>query len=203
VVVNSKTVNTTRGLNPGYSINDIWAEQTYVVTWNGNSHIGMTKFGGRNVDVSDDVTSGIFEHYAVVNASNYNGESIDFGFSFDVVVNTKDTDDDTSNRFAQGTLRQFVLNANAIKGADRCYFVNISGEIVVNSTLGDLIITDENTTINGTVFNTNMVEIFSGVTLNASYVKHGFNVSAENTTITRMRIVKAKESGIHVSSSNV
>jgi len=35
IAVNSKTVNTTLGLNPSYTDNHIWAEQTFVTTWVG------------------------------------------------------------------------------------------------------------------------------------------------------------------------
>ncbi|WBA40928.1 right-handed parallel beta-helix repeat-containing protein [Hymenobacter canadensis] len=50
------------------------------------------------------------------NAENYTG--IDFGFNFDVVVNTNDS--------GQGSLRQFVLNANALPntGLDQRQFDN-------------------------------------------------------------------------------
>jgi hypothetical protein len=133
------------------------------------SYKHRTKFGGENPEVSDDWSAGIYEHYATVNIPTYNGESIDFGFSFDVVVNAKDTDDDLSNpRYAQGTLRQFIINSNAINGSDRSYFVMIvppnsqdsNGKwwtITVNSSLGALpAIEDSNTELNGTVFYPNM-----------------------------------------------
>ncbi|RDD53217.1 MAG: hypothetical protein BA066_05615, partial [Candidatus Korarchaeota archaeon NZ13-K] len=63
------------------------------------------------------------EHVAEVDTSNYLGESMDFGFSYEVVVNTKDSDDAPAElRFAQGSLRQFLMNSNAIKGLQRSYF---------------------------------------------------------------------------------
>ena len=110
-----------------------------------------------------------YEHIAMVNASTYTNESIDFGFSFDVVVNAKDVDDDSSSdRYAQGTLRQFIENANAIIGKDRSYFVMMVNpnsqdsngkwwSITVNSSLGALpTIKDNYTELNGTVFYQNM-----------------------------------------------
>ena len=64
-----------------------------------------------------------YEHLAKLNASAYAGESIDFGFSFDVVVNTRDGDDVAgSARSVQGSLRQFLLNANAIAGEQSSTF---------------------------------------------------------------------------------
>ena len=165
VAVNSSTVNTTRGLNSGYTINDIWAEQTYQVEWNGSAWVLVEKFGGQNPNVSDNWSAGHYEHWVAVNCSNYNGESIDFGFSFDVVVNTKDVDDDfTSNRTCQGCLRQFIQNANAIRGENHMRFVPMvlpnSGDtngkwwtITVNKSLGALpAITDDNTIIDGTAY---------------------------------------------------
>ncbi len=106
------------------------------------------------------------EHVSLVSAGDYLGESLDFGFSFDVVVNTLDVDHDPSNpRVAQGTLRQFLLNANAISGGDRSWFVFMTPQNVqpdpehswwridVNPSLGQLpTITDAGTQVNGTVF---------------------------------------------------
>ncbi len=307
IAVDSKSVNTTHGINPGYSIEDIWAEQTFGVSWNGSTHAGGEKFGGRNASVSDNFgliffddfesfsgwtnySSGIiqqssdisyrgsfslkktayndpnggykligrrigrgivlegytyrpasfaggpidrvgiengsfdgysfrvhhtqnyisidrrtggaateistrvawdppenewyywrlfiyangtitfatyyangsigasvsttdlnysdfdrivihggydyyvdniylrrinasYEHVVKLNATAYGGESIDFGFSFEVVVNTRDGDDDlSSKRTVQGSLRQFIINANAISGMQRSVF---------------------------------------------------------------------------------
>lgn len=53
VAVNSKTVNTIRGLNTGYSINDIWAEETYQTEWNGTDWTIVEKFGGQDPEKSD------------------------------------------------------------------------------------------------------------------------------------------------------
>jgi len=125
----------------------------------------QTKFGGENATRSDNWSAGIYEHYAVVNIPTYNNESVDFGFSFDVIVNVKDADDDpNSGRYAQGTLRQFILNANAIAGEDRSYFVMMVDPnsqkwwtITVNSSLPALpAIADADTELNGTVFYPNM-----------------------------------------------
>ncbi|WP_048055565.1 choice-of-anchor U domain-containing protein [Methanotorris igneus] len=168
VAVNSSSINTTRGLNSGYTTSDIWAEETYQTNESNYSQI-IPFFGGRNATKSDDWSAGVYEHYVKINCSKYKGENIIFGFNFDVIVNVKDADDDTSsNRYAQGTLRQFILNANAIKGADHMYFIPMvspnendgTGEwwkLVVNSTIGELPnILDDNTTIDGTAYYPNM-----------------------------------------------
>ncbi len=63
------------------------------------------------------------EHFSKVNTTSYNGESIDFGFSFEVIVNTRDGDDDPlSNRSIQGSLRQFIQNSNSIAGVQKSIF---------------------------------------------------------------------------------
>ncbi|MCS7102873.1 MAG: right-handed parallel beta-helix repeat-containing protein [Candidatus Korarchaeum sp.] len=63
------------------------------------------------------------EHVAKVNTGNYLGESMDFGFSYEVIVNTRDFDDaPTELRFAQGSFRQFIVNSNAITGIQTSYF---------------------------------------------------------------------------------
>ncbi|GAB3637576.1 hypothetical protein GCM10027422_31660 [Hymenobacter arcticus] len=63
---------------------------------------------------------------ATVNLGTANAANIDFGFNFDAVVNTNDT--------GQGSLRQFVLNANALGGeaalAQRGSRVNAAGTTV-------------------------------------------------------------------------
>ncbi|UXM84644.1 right-handed parallel beta-helix repeat-containing protein [Methanococcus aeolicus] len=167
IVVNSKTVNTTRGLNSGYTINNIWAEETYQTNDSNYSQV-IPFFGGRNATKSDDWGNRVYEHYVKINTSKYNSSknNILFGFSFDVVVNTKDTDDDSSsNRYAQGTLRQFIENANAINGANHMYFIPMvnpnendgSGKwwsVALNKKLP--IIMDNITTIDGTAYFPNM-----------------------------------------------
>ncbi len=54
---------------------------------------------------------------------------LDFGFSFNVVTNTRagdgEDDDPGANRTVQGSLRQFVQNANAIAGPNAMRFVPV------------------------------------------------------------------------------
>ena len=89
VVVDSLTVISTKGLNFGHTWNETWAEQTFQREWNGASWIIQPKFGGRD-PVVDDLDGGVREHYLAVEPSYYSGQSLDFGFSFEVVVNTLD-----------------------------------------------------------------------------------------------------------------
>ncbi len=120
-------------------------------------------------DLSVKLMNPNYEHYTAINTTKYVGGSIDFGFSFDVIVNTKDVDDDHSNpRVAQGELRQFILNSNAIAGKQRSYFVmtappnsqDSNGRwwtIAVNDTLGTLPPLTDEVQLNGTVFRDNML----------------------------------------------
>ncbi|RSN75119.1 choice-of-anchor X domain-containing protein, partial [Candidatus Methanodesulfokora washburnensis] len=63
------------------------------------------------------------EHITMIDTSNYMGESLDFGFSYEIIVNTRDADDDPGPRTCQGCLRQFIMNSNAIKGMQKSYFL--------------------------------------------------------------------------------
>ena len=137
VVVDSKTVTPFFGYNdPANDLDNVWAEQTYApagapcsnpdgLLGSGDPYIRSDAgpcYGGKNGDVSDltlDPTQA--EHVAKVTVTDQDVTGLDFGFSFNVVTNTNDQDDDTNNdRTAQGSLRQFVQNANAIQtqGAD-------------------------------------------------------------------------------------
>ena len=80
-----------------------------------------------------------------------------------MVVNVKDVDDDpSSNRYAQGTLRQFIQNANAIAGENHMRFVPMvppnSGDVngrwwTITVNLEALPwIKDDNTIIDGTAY---------------------------------------------------
>ncbi len=89
VVVDSSTLISSKGLNSGHTWDEVWAEQTFQREWDGSSWVLSPRFGGRDPQVGD-MEGGIREHYVTVERSNYGGESIDFGFSYEVVVNTLD-----------------------------------------------------------------------------------------------------------------
>ena len=63
------------------------------------------------------------EHITEIETSNYMGESVDFGFSYEVIVNTRDEDDDPGPKSCQGCLRQFIMNSNAVEGMQKSYFL--------------------------------------------------------------------------------
>jgi parallel beta-helix repeat protein len=204
VAVNSSTVNTTRGLNSGYTINDIWAEQTYQTNESNYSQI-IQLFGGRNPKISDNWSAGVYEHYVKINCSEYDNEPIIFGFSFDVVVNTNDLSENS-----QGSFRQFIQNANAIRGANRMYFIptvpqnNPDGwEIYINYTsLGLLpVVKDDYTEINGTVFNTDLtINESAELIINGTSIPAGvwagspnyvIKVNANHSNVTYLHITNA------------
>ena len=179
VVVDSKTVTSSASLNTGYQVDDVWAEQTY-----GD---GGAKFGGLNGSVSDDASSLLTsEHVSEVTFSRANVSSIDFGFSFNVVTNSlggdnQDDDAAINDRSVQGSLRQFIVNANALDGDNAMRFVPVTSadrvdsgdqtwEILVSTALPNL--SDGGTTIDGRAYATD------GVTRNnASSAIHGYSGS--------------------------
>src|SRR5439155_14285568 len=92
------------------------------------------RFGGAAPTVSDvfntantSPASNAYKHVARINATAGDVAGVDFGFSFNVVTNVRGgdgTDDDpANNRTVQGSLRQFIQNANAITGANAMRFV--------------------------------------------------------------------------------
>ncbi len=81
-------------------------------------------YGGKRSEVSDDTSTLVSaEHVIRVIVSGADVTGLDFGFSFDVVANTRDGDDDPLNgRTIQGSLRQFLQNANGNVGTRTCRF---------------------------------------------------------------------------------
>lgn len=59
------------------------------------------------------------ESIGAATISNANVTSVDFGFNFDTIVNVNDS--------GQGSLRQFITNANALNGADTSIFMISDG----------------------------------------------------------------------------
>lgn len=100
-----------------------------------------------------------------------NATDIDFGFNFDTIVNV--------NNSGQGSLRQFIENANALSGADSSIFMITdgaphaglrsgltsqltSGVAVINVTSALPAITGSNTTLDATTQTTNVGNTNSG-----------------------------------------
>ena len=177
VVADARTLSPSSGFNTGFDQGDVWAEQTYgsgggwggaLCDDDGDSSTSAQPrssngacYGGRRGNTSDDASSlAGAEHVAQVLASNDDVTGVDFGFSFNVVTNTSDQDDDAGeSRTAQGSLRQFIQNANAISGANAMRFVPAvpanqgawwSVDVQSNNALPA--ITDGETVIDGTAY---------------------------------------------------
>ena len=121
VVIDSKSLEPSDGLNGTYTSEDAWAEQVY-----GD---GAVMIGGLAAGVSDDASNLLTaQHVSGVSFSGTNVTDVDFGFSFNVVTNTlggdlQDDDVASNQRSVQGSLRQFITNANAIVGGNDMHFV--------------------------------------------------------------------------------
>ena len=117
VVIDSKTVMP----NETYQGSSILAEQTYAPKGGlcGNNtplDSAGSCYGGRSATGSDDISSwSTKEHVASIEVSGAEVKDVDFGFSFDVVVNVNDS--------GQGSFRQFLHNANSIDRVNHMRFV--------------------------------------------------------------------------------
>ena len=190
--------------------NDIWAEQTYGVTGAMNgpaSFLGATGalFGGRNAAISDNAFLGANinapEHVTRVVLAGASAAAVDSAFSFNAVVNTRGdaADDDATAgalRVQQGSLRQFILNANEINGANAMRFVpvvatNEAGSggnwWTINVAAVLPTISGANTTIDGTAYySTSGVWGPAGVTVrdaNAGQVGTGGTVGVDGIAL--------------------
>ena len=149
VAVNSKTLRSIAGFNSNYGIGDVWADQTYgprnSFCANPEGYWGSMDpflrpdagpcFGGKKGALSDrmpanmaigDPLPSTAEHIAKVSLGSSGAANINFGFSFNVVTNINDhrvEPDLASSRTCQGCLRQFIQNANALKGKNAMRFV--------------------------------------------------------------------------------
>ena len=130
IVIDSTTLAAT-GYNSGFDINDVWAEQTYAVTGAasgaGFSGADGALYGGRNAGTSDIATAiTTAEHVIKITVAGADASGVNAGFSFNAIVNTRgdavDDDGGGTNRLQQGSLRQFILNANAISGSQTAEF---------------------------------------------------------------------------------
>ncbi len=118
----------------------IWAEQTYapadgLCTDGSGNTTSLTNpdvcFGGRRGNQSDLIPSipsnnnlADAEHLAKVTMNGAEITGINFGFSFNVVTNSRDGDDDPeANRSIQGSFRQFIQNANSLLDPNEMRFV--------------------------------------------------------------------------------
>lgn len=136
IVVDSKTIGNGLLQNDDNALLDrVWAQQTFASSGAVNGAFNSTTssagalFGGRNATVSDDAQSLATSQHIIRRSisAGTNASDIDFGFSFNVVTNVEDYFDslNPNDRSVQGSLRQFVNNANYLAGANHMKFVPI------------------------------------------------------------------------------
>ncbi|HYE15546.1 MAG TPA: right-handed parallel beta-helix repeat-containing protein [Pyrinomonadaceae bacterium] len=167
VAVDSKDVSPSAGLIGGRG--DAWAEQTYGDDPTTAAFALGARFGGRQSGVSDSFNqasttpaNNTYEHLARVDVSSADVTNAHFAFSFNVVTNTRagdNSDDDalSATRTVQGSLRQFIQNANAVVGANYMRFVPAVAEnagsywrVTVTAALAAVV--DASTTFDGRAY---------------------------------------------------
>lgn len=135
VVVDSRSLTPSQGFNTGHDINDVWAEQTYGSTGSLVFRDGIESFttedgvlfGGRTATGSDDLGAfSTMEHVTRVSLNDNVQMGVDYGFSFNVVTNLEGGDvAAVDGQTVQGSLRQFIINANTIVGGNEMRFVPV------------------------------------------------------------------------------
>lgn len=179
VVVDSRSLSPSAGFNSGFGQGDVWAEQTYGpdpgALLSGTPTLGP-RYGGAAPGASDGFNSAdsspaanaSAKHRAWVEVSG-DLSGVDFAFSFQVVTNLRGgdaaDDDPSANRTVQGSLRQFIQNANAIQGPNTMRFVpaapyapntqGIGGSwwtLAIIGTNSLPALTDPGTTLDGTAY---------------------------------------------------
>jgi parallel beta-helix repeat protein len=208
IIVDSKTLSPSAGLNASFNQGDVWAEQSYGSSGalvadgsGGTTALGAAgaAFGGRQGDVSDNASSlASAEHVTNVSMAGSDISGVDSAFSFNVVTSIRggDSADDDSgdNRSVQGSLRQFIANANAINGANVMRFVptvaanatdgagNDWWSINITSALAP--ITDAFTTVDGRAYRFN-----DGISIrddNAGQFGSGGTVGVDNLALSQV-----------------
>jgi CSLREA domain-containing protein len=147
-VIDSRSI--TAALNSGQSSGDTWWEQTYgsigAMQFNGATTYAATSgalWGGANRLTSDGFTGGpaslpLAEHVTrVVLVEAAATINIDFAFSANAIVHTRDGDDDTNAaRSVQGSLRQFMQNGSALFSNESSQFRLSGNDTSYNATTG-------------------------------------------------------------------
>lgn len=81
---------------------------------------GAAMYGGVSATVDDTATgdnAGIGDNYVTLTVSGANVSNVNFGFAYNLIVNVDDDGNANNTRSKQGSLRQFIKNANAIGSA--------------------------------------------------------------------------------------
>ena len=212
VSVDSKTLGAS-GYNSGYTASSVWAEQTYGVAgaMQGAGFLAAdgALYGGRNASTSDNASApASSEHVTRVNVAGAAVAGIDAGFSFSAVTNARgdalDDDGGSTGRLQQGSLRQFLINSNAIAGMQSANFSVGSGSATITPTSALPIITDavvlDATTQEGFA-STPLVEL-NGSSAGASASGFTLNAAGGGSTIRGFVINRFGADLIHLSGSD-
>lgn len=73
-------------------------------------------------DPSTGDNAGPGDCFVVVNVSGADISGMNFGFNYDIIVNTDDDTNGDAFSSKQGSLRQFIKNSNAISGINKSWF---------------------------------------------------------------------------------
>jgi uncharacterized repeat protein (TIGR01451 family) len=161
---------------------------------------GAALYGGQSATVDDTATgdnAGPGDTYVSVTVSGADVGNVHFGFAYNLIVNKDDDSNAVTVRSKQGSLRQFIKNANAIgtAGGTTANFSQfripagllVGGIATIQPPIALPTLTDNGTTLDATTQATNIgdtngvgpeIEIYGG-----GLVIDGFNLTSANNTI--------------------
>jgi parallel beta-helix repeat protein len=183
-----------------------WPYPLPEMTWgNGSALFGGQSAAGDDADTGDDAGPG--DTWLAVTVSGSGAADVDFGFAYNLIVTTADDGLADSVRSDQGSLRQFIKNANAIAGVQttRCTIPttdpNYSASPLAYTIqpLSPLPVITDTTTVDGTTqpdFTTTPVVVLDGVQAGAG--ANGLDITAGGSTVRGLVIQRFALSGIHV-----
>jgi hypothetical protein len=159
ITADSLTIAPGAGLNAAAASESVWAEQTFGSIGALCSDVTRTNagpcVGGRWAAQSDDPRKlSTSKHVVRVDTSDPTiSATASFGFSFNVVGHDDDVEEMTTGRSSQGSLRQFIRNANAIAGPNAMRFLPAAaasnGRWTIRCATPLPAVTDRGTTIDG------------------------------------------------------
>jgi hypothetical protein len=163
IAADSLTIAPSGGLNDGATSESVWAEQTFgsagAQCAGESGEVTRTNagpcVGGRWPAQSDDPRKlSTSKHVVRVDTTDpASSATASFGFSFNVVDHDDDVEEMTAGRSSQGSLRQFVRNANAIAGPNAMRFLPASppsnGRWTIRCATPLPAVTDRGTSIDG------------------------------------------------------
>lgn len=143
---NSIAKSDAENLLPEHSASEILPEQSFVREYLNGSFFARSAFGGNNPFISDSwdknplPSKNSYQHTARVEIESEESVSgIDFGFSYQIIVNTKDFQPGETP--IQGSFRQFLRNSNALNGKQKAVFSLIHDDPNYNEVLDEYEIT--------------------------------------------------------------